>query len=99
LAAHKADLELPRIRSETVEDDLVEVSGRLARLENRIDQASFGERRRAVEELVKEIQVEFHTADGKTMPIFTTIFRFSEPSRPVIPPPIAIVIDHTVRDS
>jgi hypothetical protein len=27
LAAHKADLELPRIRSETVEDDLVQQLG------------------------------------------------------------------------
>jgi len=99
LIAYRATLELQKLRAETLEDDLVAVASRLARLGDRIDQASFGERRRAVEELVKDIQVEPQTIDGKTIPVVTITYRFSEPDQAVVLPPIAVVVDHTGRDS
>jgi hypothetical protein len=99
LITYRATLELQRLRAETLEDDLIDIASRLAKLGDRIDQASFGERRRAVEELVKEIQVEPQNIDGKTIPVVTITYRFSETGQPVIPPPIAVVLNHTVRDS
>ena len=99
LIAYKAALEGQKLRAETLEDDLVDVASRLVKLGDRIDQASFDERRRAVEELVREIQVQPQTIDGKTMPIVTITYRFNEPGQQVMPPPIAVVVDYTGRDS
>lgn len=95
LIAYKAALEVQRLRADTLEDDLIDVASRLAQLGDRIDQASFEERRHAVEELVKEIQVQSQTLDGKRIPVITITYRFSEPCQEIIPPPSAVVPDHT----
>ena len=49
LLVYKADLEMERFQSDTPEQDLVNVAERLAQLGDRIEQASFEERRRALE--------------------------------------------------
>jgi len=95
LIAYKAELETKELRSQTLEDDLRDVASRLAQLGDRIEQASFEERRRAVEELVKEIRVQPQAIDGKLIPVVIITYRFNEPSQIIIPPPSAMIIDHT----
>jgi site-specific DNA recombinase len=95
LIAYKADLETKDLRSRTLEDDLIDVASRLAQLGDRIEQASFEERRRAVEELVKEIRVQPQAIDGKLIPVVIITYRFNEPGQIVIPPPATMIIDHT----
>jgi len=95
LIAYKAELETKELRSQTLEDDLRDVASRLAQLGDRIEQASFEERRRAVEELVKEIRVQPQSIDGQLIPVVIITYRFNEPSQFIIPPPSAMIIDHT----
>jgi len=78
-----------------LEDDLREVASRLAQLEDRIEQSSFEERRRAVEELVKEIRVQPQAIDAKLIPVVIITYRFNDPSQIIIPTPSAVVIDYT----
>ena len=78
-----------------MEDDLREVASRLAQLEDRIEQSSFEERRRAVEELVKEIRVQPQAIDAKLIPVVIITYRFNDPSQIIIPTPSAVVIDYT----
>ena len=95
LRSYKSLLEAEKLKSNTLEDDLMDVSVRLRRLGDRIDQASFEERRRAVVELVKDIRVGSETIVGKQVPIVTITYRFNEPypSEPASPP--AVVLDYT----
>jgi len=95
LNAYKVVLETKKLRSRTLEDDLREVASRLAKLEDRIEQSSFEERRRAVEELVKEIRVQPQTIDGRLIPVVIITYRFDDPSQIISPPPSAMIIDHT----
>ncbi len=94
LIAYRTTLETRRLQAMTLEDDLVDVADRLGQLGNRIDQASFAEKRRAVEELVKEILVQPNMVDGKVVPVVTLTYRFNEPCQPISNPP-AVVKDHT----
>ena len=94
LMTYKIMLETRRLHAATLEDDLVDVAERLGQLGNRIDQASFEEKRRAVEELVKEILVQPNVVDGKAVPVVTLTYRFNEPCQPISNPP-AVVKDHT----
>jgi site-specific DNA recombinase len=95
LIGYKVELETKDLRSRTLEDDLIDVASRLAQLGDRIEQASFEERRRAVEELVKEIRVQPQAIDGKLIPVVIITYRFNEPSQIIVPPPSAVIIDHT----
>jgi site-specific DNA recombinase len=95
LIGYKVELETKDLRSRTLEDDLIDVASRLAQLGDRIEQASFEERRRAVEELVKEIRVQPQTIDGKLIPVVIIKYRFDDPSQIISPPPSAMIIDHT----
>jgi phosphoribosylanthranilate isomerase len=95
LIAYKAVLETKKLRSQTLEDGLREVASRLAQLEDRIEQSSFEERRRAVEELVKEIRVQPQAIDGKLISVVIITCRFNDPSQIIIPTPSGVVIDYT----
>jgi len=95
LIAYKASLETQRLQDETLEDELVDVAERLAQLGDRIEQASFEERRRAVEQLVKEILVQPEVINGKTIPIVTITYRFNEPIKEITRPPSAMIVAHT----
>jgi site-specific DNA recombinase len=64
LQKYKTKLHSEKIKTRTLEDELHDVAGRLSRLEERIDQATYEEKRRAVEELVKEILVASEWIDG-----------------------------------
>ena len=55
LVSYRAWLESEKLKAQNLEDDLLNVAERLEQLGNRIDNATFEERRRAVTELVKEI--------------------------------------------
>jgi hypothetical protein len=65
----------------------------LRQLGNRIDQAAFDEKRRAVEELVKAILVQPTLVDGKVIPVVTLTCRFNEPCQSIASFP-AVVKDH-----
>jgi site-specific DNA recombinase len=95
LRAYKATLETERLRAETLEEDLVDVSFRLAQLGDRIGQASFEERRAAIEQLVKEILVQTQVVDGRAVPVVILTYRFSEPIHEITPPPSAMIVDRT----
>ena len=84
-----------KLTARTLEEELLYVADRLSSLGNRIDQATFEERRRAVVELVKEIEVYSENIDGKKMPIVTITFRFNDLCPNLEPPDTAVVIDHT----
>jgi hypothetical protein len=84
-----------KLTARTLEEELLYVADRLSSLGNRIDQATFEERRRAVVELVKEIEVYSENIDGKKMPDVTITFRFNELCPNLEPPDTAVVIDDT----
>jgi hypothetical protein len=77
----------------------MDVATRLAQLGDRIDHASLEERRRATEELVKEIIVQPQTVDGKTIPVITITYRFSEPCQEFVQSQTAVVINHAPASS
>ena len=78
-----------------MEDDLRDVASKLAQLGDRIEQSTFEERRRAVEELVKEIRVQPQTIDGKLIPVVIITYRFDDPGKIIAPLPSAVIVDHT----
>ena len=95
LIAYKATLEMQRLWAETLEEDLIDVADRLAQLGDRIEIASFEERRRAIEQLVKEILVQPQMIDGKLIPIVTITYRFNEPFVEITPSPSSMIVTDT----
>ncbi len=88
LRLFRNQLEVEKARANTLEDELIEVAERLAKLGERIDQATFDERRRAVVELVKEIQVVPDVVDGKRVSLVTITYRFNDPDTMTAPTPL-----------
>ena len=57
------------------------MAGRLAKLQGKIDQATFSQKRRAVEELVKGVSVATRDADGPRTPVVSIVYRFEDPDQ------------------
>jgi hypothetical protein len=95
LITYRSWLESEKLKAQNLEDDLLNVAERLEQLGNRIDNATFEERRRAVIELVKEISVVPEKIDGKLIPLVTITYRFNEQCPTIIPPMSTVIIDHT----
>ena len=66
-------------RGDALAKELFGVAERLTKLKARIDDASFEEKRRAVEALVKEISVDTQIIQGKPVASFTVTYRFDDP--------------------
>ena len=95
LVSYRAWLESEKIKAGSFEVDLLNVAERLARLGDRINHATFEERRRAVMELVKDILVVPERIDGKLVPLVTITYRFNEPCPTITLPEPTVIIDHT----
>ena len=80
LMAYRDKLKVRLVRGEALERELFAAAERLGRLQKRIDQASFEERRRAVEELVKEIRIDLQEFGGRDVAVISVTYRFDKPS-------------------
>jgi DNA repair exonuclease SbcCD ATPase subunit len=87
LEAHKKHLEGKFNRRDTLEKELFGIAKRLAGLQNQIHNATFDDKRRAVSELVKGIQVSTETIQGKKTAIVEITYRFEESLPPVVHTP------------
>jgi len=67
---------------DALERELAGVASRLRQLRDLMDKAGFAERRRAVLELVKSIEVASPVIAGQRKPVVTVTYRFSEPAEP-----------------
>ena len=67
---------------DALERELAGVASRLRELRDLMDEAGFAERRRAVLELVKSIEVASPVIAGQGKPVVTVTYRFSEPAEP-----------------
>ena len=85
LMVYRDKLKVDLVRGEALERELFAAADRLGRLQKWIDQASFEERRRAVEEFVKEIRIDLQEFGGKEVAVISVTYRFDEPSS-VSPP-------------
>ena len=94
LMSYKTALEKEKIKAITIDDDLNDITLKLSSLKNRIDHASFDERRMAVLALVKKITVIPELFNGKLTPVVTITYRFNEPPQLLSLP--AVVKDHTL---
>ena len=72
------DLQQSHARGEQLDKELFGVAERLATLRERVDQATFEDKRRAVVELVKGIQIASEEIDGKNTAIVTITYRFDQ---------------------
>lgn len=79
LTEYRGRLERGRFEAAARERELRAAAGRLAALWDRIDAATVAEKRRAVEELVKGVDVETQILNGKRTQIITVTYRFNEP--------------------
>ena len=70
------DLLQSHARGEQLEKELFGVAERLSALRERVDQAAFEDKRRAVVELVKEIEIATEEIDGKNTAVVTITYRF-----------------------
>ena len=75
---YRDDLQKSHIRGEQLEKELFGVAERLATLRERVDQASFEDKRRAVVELVRGIHIASEEIDGKNTAIVTITYRFDQ---------------------
>jgi chromosome segregation ATPase len=62
-----------------IEKDLLAAADRLNRLQSRIDKASYQEKRRAIEALVKRVDVDLQQIGRKKVALVTVTYRFDEP--------------------
>ncbi len=101
LEPYYAQLETRLASGESDEHELFAVAARLSRLKERIGSASYEEKRRAVEELVKGIEVATQDVDGEKTSIITITYRFEDPGTcpQEVPLPFSVVEDLTLRDS
>ncbi len=72
------DLLQSHARGKQLEKELFGVAERLATLRERVDQATFEDKRRAVVELVKRIEIATEEIDGKNTAIVTITYRFDQ---------------------
>ncbi len=79
LQTYITSLQAERLKSRSLEEDLAKAASRLARLAERIDNATYEEKRQAIEDLVKNIVVTPQEIDGKRVPVVTITYRFNEP--------------------
>ena len=79
LEAYRSDLKIKHARGEALEQELFAVAERLSSPRSRVDQASFDEKRRAVVELVKGIEITTETIDKKRVAVVTITYRFDQP--------------------
>ena len=73
---YRQDLQLAHSRGERLEEELFSVASRLAQLREAIDQATFADKRRAVVELVKGVEVASQEINGKNTAVDTITYRF-----------------------
>jgi len=85
LEAYQSQLRARLQAGEALERELFGVAERLSRLQQAIDQADFSQRRRAVEELVKGIEVATRVEDGRKTPVVTITYRFDDLGGPPVP--------------
>lgn len=87
LTAYTAALETRREAGEALERELFGLPERLARLRSRVEGATFEERRRAVLELVKSVEVATEMVAGQKTAVVTITYRFGDPGEPIPPVP------------
>jgi site-specific DNA recombinase len=80
LVAYKKELESEKAKNRTFESEMTEIASWLSKLRDRIDQATFEEKRMAVLALVKSIVVDLETVGGKKTSKIKVIYRFGEPT-------------------
>ncbi|MFC2043022.1 recombinase family protein, partial [Chloroflexota bacterium] len=95
LIEYNITIELDRLMNSTLENELLNVAERLSKLGERIDQSSYEEKRRAVVELVKDIQAVPEIINGNQIPIVTITYRFNEPCPQELIPLPAVIQDCT----
>ena len=78
MESYRDDLQQSHSRGEQLDRELFGVAERLATLRERVDQASFNDKRRAVVELVKGVQIASEDIDGKNTAIMTITYRFDQ---------------------
>ncbi len=93
LRAYKRQLLDRQSRGESLEKELSDVALRLASLQDGIHKASFEDKRRAITELVRGIQVSTETIGGESTTVIEITYKFDEPISPLIP---AVKIDTLV---
>ena len=96
LEGYRASLEARRARGEGLEHELFGVATRLAALQQRIDRATFEEKRRAVEALVGGIVVNTELVGGQPRAVVMITYRFDEPEPlPFLEGPEPAIADRT----
>lgn len=95
LLEYRGKLDAERNRAKTFEENLGGIANRLRILQDRIEEASFEEKRRAVKELVKRISVFSENVNGTHKPIVTITFRFNDPIQNYPDPIPAVLPYHT----
>jgi len=86
LQAYRTTLTARLQAGDALDQELFSVASRLARLKDRIDQASFEERRRAVRQLVKGIDVRTKAVDGRRIPHVVITYAFQDLGLPDVSP-------------
>ena len=79
LVSYREQLQNRLARGDALAKELFGVVERLSKLQTRIDGASYEEKRRAVEALVKEISVDTQIIQGKPVAFITVTYRFDDP--------------------
>jgi site-specific DNA recombinase len=79
LTTYRQHLKTRLAQGEIQEREILAAADRLHRLRQRIDQASFQEKRLALESLISEIRVEKQVLHGKEAPIVIVKYRFNDP--------------------
>ena len=95
LRTYRTVLEAEKLKAKSLEDDLMNVAIRLSKLGNRIEEATFDERRKAVVALVKNITVVPQLVDGKIISVISITYRFNEPCPTLTPPALSVIPDYT----
>jgi hypothetical protein len=67
-----------------LEKELFGIAERLSSLQSQIQNATFDDKRRAISELVKGIQVSTETIHGEKTAFIEVTYRFEEPLPPVV---------------
>lgn len=101
LEPYYAQLENRLASSESLEDELFSVATRLSHLKEQIGSASYEEKRRAIEELVRGIEVATQDVGSEKTSIVTITYRFENPgtSPQKVPLPFSVVEDLTLMGS
>lgn len=79
LRKYNETLQASKAQAHTLEEELADAAKRLHDLSDRIDSATYEEKRHAIETLVKSIVVVPREMNGKSVPEVTITYRFNEP--------------------